>query len=376
MNILFICENYIPHYGGAEVVFKNLAEGFVKQGHYVKLITHQLKGTKKKESMGGVQVSRIPSLHSRYIFSFSAIWSALKYATKADVIQTTTFNGALPAWVAAKLRKKPVVLTVHEVWVGKWQEVTGFSWLKSTVHSLLERLLYILPFDHYVCVSDATKKDLLSIGIQEDKVTTVHNGLDYEFWDPAKFAGNKIRKKLNLEGKFTFFSWGRPGPSKGFEYLINAIPSIVKQNPKAFFLIMWGSIDKYKEKYEELTKLIKKFNVEKHVQIIPSVPYEELGNYVKVADCVIVPSIAEGFGYTTVESIAMKKPVIVSDAGSLPEVVSGEYCMFTSKDSEDLATKAGQAIQGKFKEKPVKKFLWSSAITKYLKIYQRLKTSS
>ena len=47
MKILFVLENYIPHIGGVEVVFKNLAEGLVKLGHDVFLITHRLKGTKK-----------------------------------------------------------------------------------------------------------------------------------------------------------------------------------------------------------------------------------------------------------------------------------------------------------------------------------------
>ena len=69
MKILFICENYIPHYGGAEVVFKNLAEGYVKLGHEVTILTHQLKNTKKREIINGVKVIRVPSLNSRYLFS-------------------------------------------------------------------------------------------------------------------------------------------------------------------------------------------------------------------------------------------------------------------------------------------------------------------
>ena len=46
MKILFVCENYLPHIGGAEVVFKNLAERMIKLGHEVNLVTHKLKNTK------------------------------------------------------------------------------------------------------------------------------------------------------------------------------------------------------------------------------------------------------------------------------------------------------------------------------------------
>src|SRR3989338_352399 len=101
MRLLFVCENYLPHYGGAEVVFKNLAEGFVKAGHTVDLVTHRMKGTAKFEVLNGVRVHRVWSANSRYLFSFTSILKVWSIARRADIIQTTTFNGAPPAWLAA-----------------------------------------------------------------------------------------------------------------------------------------------------------------------------------------------------------------------------------------------------------------------------------
>ena len=374
MNILFVCENYIPHYGGAEVVFKNLAEGYVRRGHSVCLVTHQLKNTKQNEKMNGVFVKRIPSLHSRYVFSFTSIPEVIRKAKDADVIQTTTFNGAFPAWIAGKITKKPVILTVHEVWVGKWNQVTSFSWLKRTIHDLLERTIYLLPFDKYVCVSDATKKDLLNIGINETKVSTIHNGFDYQFWNPLRFSHRKaeeIKDRYNLNQKFTCFSWGRPGESKGFDYLIKAMPRIRRKVPNAVLLLMLGSVEKHKEKYRKLKKLIRKYKLQKVVKIIPSAPYEELGNYIKAADCAIIPSLAEGFGYSVVEANAMGTPLVASDAGSIPEVVSGKFLLFKSKNIKDLAEKVASVSQNKFRDMPRKTFEWSTSIGKYLRTYRK-----
>jgi D-inositol-3-phosphate glycosyltransferase len=374
MNVLFVCENYIPHYGGAEVVFKNLAEGYVKRGHSVCLITHQLKGTKINEKMNGVFVKRIPSFHSRYVFSFAAIPEVIRKARKADVIQTTTFNGAFPAWIAGKIQRKPVVLTVHEVWVGKWKQVTSFSWLKRTIHELLERAIYLLPFDKYVCVSEATRSDLLKLGMDEDKVSTIYNGFDYEFWNPLKFSHTKaeeIKDNHNLNQKFVCFSWGRPGESKGFEYLIKAMPLIRKKIPNAVLLLMLGSVEKHQEKYRELKELIRKHKLQKIVNIIPSAPYEELGNYIKAADCAIIPSVAEGFGYSVVEANAMGTPVVASDAGSIPEVVSGKHLLFKSKDIHDLAAKVEAVSHNRFQKIPLKTFEWSTSIGKYLQTYRK-----
>lgn len=375
MKILFICENYLPHFGGAEVVFKNLAERYVKEGHDVSLLTHQLKGTKLEENINGVKVYRVPSFFSRYVFTFLAIPKALKLAKEADIIQTTSFNGAPPAWLAGKITKKPVTITVHEVWNGKWQEVTGFSWTKSKLHEILERCIYFLPFDKYTCVSNATRKDLLKLNIKKEKVKTIYNGLDYQFWDPNNFKDEevqKIREKLNLKNKFVYFFWGRPGISKGFEYAIKAIKLIKKEVPNSKFVMMFGSAEKHKKKYQELMKLIEDLNLKEEIVVVKSAPYQKLGNYIKAADCVIVPSIAEGFGYTTTETVAMGTPVVVSDAGSLPEIVSGKYQIFKSKNVEDLADKVVKVARGEFLETEVKRFEWDSSVKQYLEVYQEL----
>jgi len=375
MKILFICENYLPHIGGAEVVFKNLAEGYLKQGHTVSLLTHQLKKTTKRETINGVKVYRVPSFHSRYAFTFLAIFKAISLAKRHDIIQTTTFNGAPPAWLAARLTGKPVVLTVHEIWVGKWKKVTGFSWMKSFVHDLLERAIYLLPFDKYVSVSKATGNDLIKSGIKKNKIEVIYNGLNYQLWDTKNFKEKRIKEikqELGLENNSVCFSWGRPGPSKGFEYVIKAMPGIIKKIPNAVLLLMLGSADQYKDKYQELVELIDKLGIKDKIKMVPSVSYQELGHYVKLADCVVVPSLAEGFGYTTVEAGALDKPVVVSDAGSLPEVVSGKHLIFKSKNVKDLADKVVMISKGDYLKTKKKIFKWDKSIQKYLAVYTKL----
>ncbi len=373
MKILFVCENYHPHYGGAEVLFKNLAEGLIKKGNRVAVITTQLPGTKKYEEINGVKVHRINCFNNRYLFSFLSIPKVLKLARKADLIQTTTFNGAPPAWLGAKLTRKPVALTVHEVWIGKWKEITGFSWLKSTLHDLLERIIYFFPFDKYVCVSHATRKDLLGHGIKSEKAVTVYNGFDYQFWHPKKFSqGNaqQLRKSLHLENRFICLSWGRPGSSKGFQYLIKAAPYIQQQIPNLTILLMLGSPEKYPENYRKLRRLAHKHK--DIVKIIPSLPYQELGTVIRTADAVIIPSLSEGFGYSALEANSVGTPLVASNAASLPEVVSGKHLFFNSKDTHDLAEKVALAAKKKYQQTPLKRFEWEDCIQGYLRAYTEL----
>lgn len=376
MNILFICENYYPHKGGAEVLFKNLAQGLVQEGNDVSILTHRLPHTSKEEILGGVKISRVASLNSRYVFSFSSLLKAIREARKHEVIQTTTFNAAFPAWIAAKITGKPVILTVHEVWVGRWKEMAGFSGISSFTHNFLEKMLYHLPFDHYVCVSESTKKDLLKLKIHPEKTTTIYNGFDYESWNPKRFTvkdARSFREQHQLQDKFVFFSWGRPGPSKGFEYALRAMPTIIKEVPYAVLVLMFGSVEKYPQKYTELMNLIQKINLPNHIKVIPSLPYEQLGIALKAADAAIIPSVSEGFGYTALEAVAMKKPVVVSNAGSLLEVVSGKYQVFESRNVEDLAAKAIKIARGEYLRKKRRTFEWEECIAEYREIYCRLR---
>jgi D-inositol-3-phosphate glycosyltransferase len=372
MNILFVCENYYPHYGGAEILFKNLAEGLVKRGHEVNLVTRKLKGTKKKEIVNGVKIHRVKSCNTRYLFSFTAIPKVIQLAKNTDIIQTTTFNGAPPAWVGAKITKKPVVITILEVWINKWHKVTNFNRLACLIHNLLEKAIYILKFNKYVCISNSTKQDLIKVKVPKGKTTIIYPGVDYSFWDPKKYDRKKTREKLGIENKFVYFSWGRPGISKGFEYVIQAVPEITKRMPTALFLLMLGSKEKYQKRYDYLMQLIKKLNISNQVRIIPSAPYNQLGNYIAATDCVVIPSIAEGFGYTTAEACAMGKPVVASNTTSLPEVISGNYLLVPPKDPLCIA-KAIQSIKkGDFTTKPLKKFEWDTAIANYITLYQEL----
>ncbi len=383
MKILVVCENYHPHLGGAEVVLKNLAEGFTKEGNQVTVVTHHLPATAKQETHNVVVIKRVSSANSRYLFSFTAIYRTIKEAKHVDIIQATTFNGAFPAWIAAKIRRKPVVLIVHEVWIGKWQKITGFSLLKSAIHNILERLIYITNYNAYVCVSEATKRDLLAHHIPSSKIHRIYNGFDDTFWHPQNFAKNettKVKTQHKKEDEFLFFAWGRPGASKGFETLIDAMQELVQKQqstpnqPKAKLLLLLGSKDSYKQRYDALHQKIKDKKLEPYITIGDSVPYEKLGNYILAADCVVIPSLAEGFGYTTLEAASLEKPLIISDAGSLPEVVHGKHLLFKAGSVPELTNAMMKAMNAEFHHKEKKSFSWNQTIKEYLNLYLSLIT--
>ncbi len=372
MNILFVIENYLPHIGGVEVVFRNLAEGLVKKGHSATIITHRLKGTAAEETINGVKVKRVSCLDSRGLFTFLAIPAAVAAARKADIVHTTTFNGFFPAWVAAKLARKPLIATIHEVWLGKWVDYGGMSRLTAPFYELFERLfIYALPFvDKYVAVSNSTRQQLLRIGKKNS--ATIYNGVDYGHFNPKNYSGVAIRKRYGLEKSYVLLVYGRPGPSKGIEHAIKAMKEISERVPEARMLLMLSADRQYRRKYSQLQQLIRELKLGGKIINLQTVPHSELPKYIKAADCVIIPSLSEGFGYTAAEAAAMGKPIIASNTTSLPEVVSGKHILVKPKDSHEIASAVESMRRGKCHTTKPRKFTIEENVTNYLKAYEQL----
>ncbi len=368
MKILFVLENYVPHIGGVELVFKTLAENLAKE-HDISIITHKLKNTKKFEVINGVKIYRVSCLQNRYLFSFLAIPKTLRLAKKADIIHTTTYNGAVPARFAAKLLGKPSIITVHEVMGNKWKSLTGMNFLNAQLHKFLEYLVISLKFDSFVCVSKSTQTDLYK---NKERSVVVYNAVDYNHFNPDKYDSKKIRNLLKLEEDFVYLTYGRPGISKGIEYAVKAVPLISEKIKDSKLLLILSKDKAYKKGYDSIISLIKTLKIEEKVIISDPVGYNELPSCIKAADCVVVPSLTEGFGFTVAESCAMQKPVVATNTTSIPEVISGKFVLVEPKSPEAIGEGIVKVYHKKYNQTKLKKFLIKDNIEGYLKVYRGL----
>lgn len=372
MKVLFVLENYFPFIGGAETLFKHVCEGLAARGHEVTVITGIQPGAPVFENINGVAIHRVkcPRRGMRYWFTFLAIPLAFKLAKRADIIQTTTYNGAVPAWLSSRLRGKKCVITVHEVIGEGWRSMMGMGRFKAWLHQTLERVIVTLPFDRYISVSGYTGERIERYGVRRDRVTVVYNGIDYEMFDPLRARGQAVREKLGLKDNFVYLSYGRPGISKGLEYLIRAIPLITEKAPHARLLMILGR--QPVEGYKKITDLIRSTGVADRLTLLDPVPREELSSYIAAADCVVVPSISEGFGFTAIEACAMGKPVVASNVASLPEVISGTSVLVEPANPAAIACGVDTVYRGNAVRTPEKRFPWSVCVEGYEKVYFEL----
>jgi glycosyltransferase involved in cell wall biosynthesis len=372
VKILFVLEHYYPFIGGAEVLFKHLCEGLAEKGHNITVLTTKLPGTIPAETINGVNIHRIstPRKSSRYWFTFVAIPEAIHLSASVDIIHTTTYNGAFPAWLAARIRGKKCIITILEI-IGKgWKEMSGMNWLSAIAYRFLEDIIISLRFDHFSAISHYTAGCLKTHGIDSNRISVIYPGINYALFDPRRADGKSICQKLNLEGMFIYLFFGRPGISKGVEYLLQAVPLInrVINNSKLLMILAHEPSDGY----DKIIKLLKTLDIQNNAILLDPVPRDDLPNYIAAADCVIVPSLSEGFGFSAAEACAMSKPVIASNTASLPEVVSGVYKLVEPKDAPSIARAVVQVYNRKFSSHETKLFMWASCITAYEEVYHQL----
>src|SRR3989344_819874 len=369
MNTVLVLENYHHHIGGVEVVFKQLCEGLVRKGHIVEVVTHQLKGSKPFEKLNGVRIHRINCFHNRYWFSFLAIPLVVRLARQADIVHTTTYNGALPAKIASRICRKPSVITIHEILGSKWISMGGMKFFSAKLHQILEWLIIHMGFSAVIAVSKSTQRELIERHI---KSKIIYNGIDYQLFNPRNANRRKIRSKLGLSESFVYIFYGRPGISKGLECLLRAVPHISKIVKNSRLVAIVSKDEAYKRRYNLMVKLIHNLGIKDQVMLLDPVKHAELPDYIAASDCVVVPSLSEGFGFSAAEACAMGKPVVASNTTSLPEVVSGRYILARPGDPSSIAEGVISVAKGKVASHGKKVFRWEKTIDSYENRYMQL----
>lgn len=362
MKILFVLEFFPPAIGGVEKLFGTLTQQLIQNGIGVDVITMKLPGTEKHEKIGGVMVHRIVA-PNRYLFTFAAIPKVIRLAKSADIIHTTTYNAAFPAWLGAKLFKKKCIITVHEVLGESWYKLPDLNIFSAWFHKLYEKIILSLSYNRYIAVSEATKKNLTqNIKRSSRKTTRIYNGIDYSLWQ------NNPKDHTNSPKKFLYY--GRSGYTKGLTCLVDAWGLALQSAPDLKLTIM--AHPNPKKPYEKLKKHIKKLRLSQKIELKRPVPEQELKTILMSADCVIIPSLTEGFGFNAVENAALGNRMVATYAGAIPEVISGEHILCEPNSPKALARAILQAGENKFQKTPLKKFPLSQTVNETVKLYKTI----
>jgi glycosyltransferase involved in cell wall biosynthesis len=158
----------------------------------------------------------------------------------------------------------------------------------------------IKKFDHFISVSHFLRKKMISHGIPEDKISTVHNFVDVSDITPSFSKGDYI------------LYFGRVHRSKGILTLIEAA---VPLTDVPIYIVGDG------ESMPEVQRIIEQ-NECQHIHLLGFKQGDELRELILNSICTVLPSEwYENCPMSVLESYAYGKPVIGADIGGIPELI-------------------------------------------------------
>jgi len=376
MKILWVLENYHPLIGGVETLFKGLQERLCQQGHQLIILTgNPGPSIPQKEEGKNYQIIRMP-FRDRYLFTFFAFPWVWWYARKVDLVHTTSYNAGLPAFIGAKLRGKKIMITFHEAWGKLWFQLPFISKPAKYLHFAFEQLLLKLPFDRFIAVSNSTATRLKEEGIQPHKIKMIYNGIDYEEFEEDAISSQFLVPSMDNQEPslaFTFTYFGRLGISKGLNLLLPAAKQLHGQKTDWKLQLIIPREPKNMLKWVE--EYVKKHDMGSYVHLRHSLDWEALKHAIRTSDSVVIPSYSEGFCFVAVETMALGIPIISSGRGALAEVVGGKMLKIKHLDAASITEVMQQAMEGKWDERPSRKFEIAPQIQAYIDLYTELKNS-
>ena len=298
----------------------------------------------RHEKIDGLEVS-----HPRYFMTpkigmslyglkmFLSVFPAVKEIQKNfnfDIIDAHyVFPDGFAAALMSKYLKKSVVISARGSDINRFSEFP-----------LIRRLLrYALhKANRVIAVSHSLKEEILRLGISENKLAVIPNGIDIDkfYTVPKEQARSKLSLPLN---KKIILSVGQLTLNKGFDLLIKGLKILSDESfAKNLQLVIVGEGATRKE----LENLIFSLQLNEHVWLVGVVPHKELYLWYSAADLFCLASKKEGWPNVLLEAMACGTPVVGTPAGGIPEIISTNGVgLLTGRSERDIARTISVALK-------------------------------
>lgn len=252
----------------------------------------------------GVRYHRMP-LTSKWSFSQHIPQLArLIRSRRPDLVQLHgQFAGSL-GQLAVQLAGRPrSIYTVQ--WPSYLDDVGPWSRLRNYVAEHVSSGFSTAV----VTVSENDRRTFIERGLcVPEKITVIHNAYQFDAADPAA-------EPLSLAGDGAVVGFvGRLSDQKGCEYLVRAVPEVLRRHPGTRFVIVGDGPDR-----SALERLADELEVTDAIDFAGYQPSPS--PFIAAMDVVVIPSIYDPFPLVTLEVMALGRPVVGSAVGGIPEAV-------------------------------------------------------
>ena len=206
------------------------------------------------------------------------------------------------------------------------------------------------------------------------KISVIYNGME-PLRDPDPHRVAAIRRELGLSHERVCLMTARLHEEKGHHYLFEAIPQITLRAGRVIFLLAGDGKHR-----AELEAEVRARGIEGSVRFLGR--RDDVPELIALSTLVVLPSLAESFGFSLLEAMSMGKPVVGSTTGGIPEVVTdGETGLLVpAADSSSLADAICRILQdeklaqmlGEAGRRSAARFTFERMISGYQAVYQKV----
>ena len=335
MNVLFISPNSpLESVGGVERYILNLIDYCKNQPLLKAVIILPAFNENYVEESGSVttyfetSIALLKNLSGKEISEksqgFSKVVENIIVKHKIDIICAENFHVGLPPAYSlllnmiAALHKIPLILRLHSFAISPLQI------------ELVNRLMW----NKISCVSKSVSGDCFQKGADINILSTDYLGVNIQLFNKKIATPDTLKKKLNLSNKSkivltaTRIIRGRTNilQEKG---LINLIQAFSKLSPVYHNLYLLIAVGKppdnlkaeFDQAYEMLLGYLRLHNIETKT-IVKMFKLNEMAEVYAGSDVFALPSENETFGQVFIEAMACGLPVIGTNVGGIPEIIS------------------------------------------------------
>lgn len=287
-------------------------------------------------------------------------------ATRFDVLRVHSLRYIGPAALAARSWYRvdvPIVAHHHHLDPG-WSN----SLVEGRVMRAVERVIVGSEF--------ARRQATDELGVPAEKFAVVPYGVDRALAPGPR--PETLARRLGVAGAPVALFLGSLEARKNLIFLLDVWHEVARARPEARLVVGGGG-----PLLADLRARARAIGVEPSVVFTGHVPAAEKLDYYRLADLLVFPSTMEGFGLVVAEAMSCGLPVVISNRGSLPELVvpaaGGLLAEPTDRDAfvRGILTLFGDpAIRRRFgtanRERVERLFRWDVCATATARVYEEV----
>jgi glycosyltransferase involved in cell wall biosynthesis len=254
-----------------------------------------------------------------------------------DVVQTHGYKSHVIGFV---LR-----LMCGTRWIAFAHGFTDDDW-KIRLYNRID-LAVLRGADRVVTVSASTKALLVANGVREKKIRLIYNAIESNDDNPGTPA-EELRRRLGIRrGEQVVGVIGRLSPEKGQTVFLRALARAARVCPDVKALLIGDGQDR-----SMLEDYCRDHGLSGRV--IFTGYRENIADYYRVLDVLVLPSLSEGLPNTVLEAMSFGIPVIATRVGGVPEIIQrDEGVLVDPGDHDALADRMAELLQNESLRKTI-----------------------